>query len=240
MAENDFDLATLADYLRLQTQQVAKMANRGQIPGRRIGGEWRFSRGDIHHWIEERIGASDPTELVAVEGALEHARQVMDENLTICDLLTPETIAIPLNARTRGSVISEMVERAAATGWLWDSEKMLEAVRQRESLHPTALDSGVALLHPRRPLTSVLAQTFLVLGRTHQGIPFGHPRGTLTDVFFLICSADDRIHLRLLARLSRLIAQPETLTAIRGAENARELLDELRQFEGQTWSSGVE
>lgn len=231
MADNDFDLARLAEYLHLQTQQVAKMASRGQIPGRRIGGEWRFAPADIHHWMEERIGASDSTELAAMEVALERARDSNDENLSIGSLLSVDTIIVPLDARTRGSVISEMVERAASTGWLWDPPKMAEAVKQRESLHPTALDSGVALLHPRRPLSSILAQSILVLGRTHQGIPFGHPRGILTDIFFLICSMDDRVHLRLLARISRLIARPETLEAIRSASNASELLETLQSME---------
>ena len=114
-------------------------------------------------------------------------------------------MAVPLNARTRTSVIDKMVQLAAATGWLWDPDKMAEAVAAREHLHSTALDNGVALLHPRRPQPNILAQPFLAFGRTHRGIPFGDARGRLTDVFFLILSTDDRGHLRTLARLSRLI-----------------------------------
>jgi PTS system nitrogen regulatory IIA component len=57
------------------------------------------------------------------------------------------------------------------------------------------------------------------LGRTYQGVPFGGEGGGLTDVFFLICSTDDRIHLRTLARLSRLLTDAEFLDGIRHAED---------------------
>ena len=132
-----------------------------------------------------------------------------------------EAIAVPLAARTRGSVITSLVEVAADTGWLWDPDKMAEAVRAREDLLPTALEGGMALLHPRRPLSTILAQPFIAFGRTGSGIPFGGPRGSLTDLFFLILSTDDRGHLRVLARLSRLLADSEFLSALRAAEDAQ-------------------
>ena len=85
-----------------------------------------------------------------------------------------------------------MCELAARSGWLWDPVGMAEAVRKREDLCPTAQDNGVALLHPRRPQPDMLAQPCLALGLTERAIPFGGAGGTLTDVFFLICSTEDR------------------------------------------------
>ena len=121
-----------------------------------------------------------------MEGVLERAdRRENRESVSLYELLPVEAIALPLPCRTRGSVIQEMVKLAARTGLLWDAAKMTEAVRVREELHPTALDNGVALLHPRRPLASILAEPLLALGRTTQGIPFGGRGGALTDVFFL-------------------------------------------------------
>ena len=43
----------------------------------------------------------------------------------------------------------------------------------------------------------------------------------LTDVFFLICSVDDRGHLQALARLSRVITVPGLLEALRAAPDAK-------------------
>ena len=234
MSYRDFDVESLAQYLHLTTAQVQRMSDRGKLPGRKIAGEWRFSQADIHHWLEDRIGLSDEEELADVEGTLRRAHGVTAEPLpSIVELLPVEAIAVPLAARTRGSVTTEMVELAAHTGWLWDTSQMADAVRLRESLHPTALDNGVALLHPRRPLSTILAQPFLAFGRTHQGLPFGHPRGTLTDLFFLICSTDDRTHLRVLARLSRLVSSANLLTALRDAASPRDVRETIRRFENE-------
>ncbi len=232
MTYEDFDVEGLASYLHLAPAKVSRLADRGKIPGRKVGGKWRFSRADIHHWLEDRIGLSDEEELVEMEGVLDRPLDTAaTETPCIAALLKPAAIAIPLAARTRGSVIVKMTILAADTGLLWDADTMAEAVRAREELHPTALDNGVALLHPRRPLSSILAEPFLALGRTTSGIPFGG--GNLTDIFFLICSTDDRGHLRTLARLSRLVSNADLLAAMREAETPQAMHDLIREFEQQ-------
>jgi len=225
MASQDFDVDSLAAYLHLTPQQVARMADRGKLPGRKVGGQWRFSEAEIHHWLEERIGLGDEEDLVQVETVLDrrHGRQL--EVVSIAKMLPREAIAVPLQARTRGSVIGEMAQLAAQTGLLWDPDRMADAVRERESLHPTALDIGVALLHPRRPIPSILAEPFLALGRTYQGVPFGGERGALTDLFFLILATDDRSHLRILARLSRLLTDTTTIDGLRCCEDPASTLE---------------
>jgi nitrogen PTS system EIIA component len=219
MAQEDFDIDRLAAYLHMMPAAVQKLAERGKLPGRRIGGDWRFSAAEIHHWLEDRIGLSNDEALVQMEGALDQASQVSDvEQISIANLLKPEAIEIPLQARTRGSVVGRMTELAARTHLLWDPAKMAEAVRAREEMHSTALDNGVALLHPRRPMPAILAEALIALGISPGGIPFGSG-GRLTDIFFLICSTSDHEHLRILARLSRVINDQEFLAEMRAAHN---------------------
>ncbi len=220
MAYEDFDIDTLAAYLHLGPQQIARLADRGKIPGRKVSGQWRFSQADIHHWVEQRIGLSDEDELVAMENVLQRAAPAAEQQeISLADYLPAEAIEVPLAARTRNSVISSMVDVAARTGWLWDPAKMAEAVRSREDMHPTTLENGVALLHPRRPMAAMLGQAFLALGVTQSSIPFGSGVPP-ADVFFLICSVDDRGHLRVLARLSRLLNQPGLLEQLRLAPDS--------------------
>ena len=220
MPYSDFDVNGLARYLHLTPQQVAKLAERGRLPGRKVAGQWRFARPDIHHWFEHRIGLSDELELLEVEAVLQRSAPAEDEcEIRIAEMLPIEAIAVPLPARTRNSVIDSMVELAARTGWLWDTQEMAEAVKAREDMHTTALENGVALLHPRRPMAKILSQPFLALGCTTSGIPFGGG-APLTDVFFLICSMEDRGHLRVLARLSRILTSPGFLDALRQATDA--------------------
>jgi nitrogen PTS system EIIA component len=232
MPRTDFDVERLAAYLHLAPEKVARLAERGKIPARKVAGQWRFSRAEIHHWLEDRIGLSDEGELVEMEQVLQRsAPDDEKEDVRLADLISLEAIAVPMLARTRNSVITTMVEVAARTGWLWEPDKMVEAVRSREEMHPTALENGVALLHPRRPMTSILGQAFVALGVTPSGIPFGAGM-PLSDVFFLICSVEDRGHLRVLARLSRLLNVPGFLSELRAASNAiaaRQLIIDTEQ-----------
>lgn len=219
MSQEDFDIDRLAAYLHMMPTAVQKLAERGKLPGRRIAGDWRFSAAEIHHWLEDRIGLSDDEALIQMEGALDHASKSSDvEQVSIANLLKPEAIEIPLEARTRGSVVDRMTELAANTHLLWDPAKMAEAVRAREEMHSTALDNGVALLHPRRPMPAILAEALIALGISPGGIPFGSG-GRLTDIFFLVCSTSDHEHLRILARLSRVINDQDFLAEMRAAHN---------------------
>lgn len=221
MADDDFDISSLAAHLHMLPAQISKLADRDKIPARRIGGQWRFSRAEIHHWLEERIGLSNADELAKMETNLERTDTSNLGEVSVAALLPVETIAIPLAARTRGSVISAMSKLAATTGMLWDPGKMAEAVTAREAMHPTALDIGVALLHPRRPQSSILGEAVMALGITSQGLPFGGAGG-LTDVFFLIAATDDNEHLRLLARISRMISEPDWLAELRAASDSQD------------------
>jgi excisionase family DNA binding protein len=51
-------LEELADLLRADPRELEKLAGRGGIPGRRIGGSWRFSRDAVIEWL----GESSPPE----------------------------------------------------------------------------------------------------------------------------------------------------------------------------------
>ena len=232
MSNQDLDVDQLAKYLHITPQQVRKLADRGRLPGRRVGGSWRFAQAEIHGWLEEQIGISEGEDLDRVQTVVN--RWTADHSVRECsirELLQPAAVEIPLSARTRGSVVRRMCTLAEQTGLLWDSNRMIEAVLAREDLHPTALDNGVALLHPRRPQNSILAEPLLALGLSSQPIPFGNQSGHLTDVFFLICSTDDRVHLQVLAKLSQLLGFQDFLTSLRAVTSSRAAVDLVALFE---------
>jgi PTS system nitrogen regulatory IIA component len=95
MAHEDFDIDSLAKFLHLMPNQVQKMAERGKLPGRKISGQWKFSQAEVHHWLEERIGASDEEELAEVEDVLDrHGEAEAEAPVSVCELLSLESIAV--------------------------------------------------------------------------------------------------------------------------------------------------
>jgi nitrogen PTS system EIIA component len=233
MPTSDFNVSELAAYLHTTPQEILKQAKRDKIPGRKVAGEWIFSFTEIHEWLHEKIGVSTEEELRQVEGNMKRTlRPDEPVDFAFVDFLHPDAIDVCLPAKTRDSVIREMTKMAERTGLLWDTSKMADAIRDREELHPTALGNGVALLHPRGTLPNILGDSFVALGITSSGIPFGGSSSG-TDVFFLLCSQDDRTHLRLLARVSRLLTTPGFLDALRDATDVQAVLELTSQIEGE-------
>jgi PTS system nitrogen regulatory IIA component len=229
MNTETMDLEQLARYLQRDQREIARLANRGHLPGRKVSGEWKFSRAEITHWVETQMHAYTEQELANLEGE----PRAGESELLIGDLLLEECLAVPLAARTRSSVLTELVNVAEKSFHVYDPVALLEALKQREELAPTALESGVAIPHPRRPLPQVLGESLIAYGRTTTGIPFGAPHGALTDIFFLVCCRDDRTHLRVLARLSRLLLGPGFIDELRAAETPSETRRLIVEAEGE-------
>ncbi len=238
MSGRDLDIDQLARYLRLPWEEVERLAVRGKIPGRKVNGRWRFSESDVHHWMEERIGQGDAAELGRMESILDQ-KLVDAEHVRLADILRPESTAVPLDARTRGSVIREMCQLVSNTGMLWDFDRMLEAVQTREDQSPTAMDCGVALLHPKRPQSTILGDSVLALGITTQPLPFGNNVGNPSDIFFLIASANEHVHLRILTRLSRLLKDSNFLLSLRQCSSSTEALHLIRDAEAELLSAAA-
>jgi PTS system nitrogen regulatory IIA component len=215
------DLAQLASYLQRDARELSKLANRGYLPGQKVGGEWRFATAEIHYWLETQLPAYTDAELLALETGA--SRGAAEGQPLVASLLTEATIAVPLPAGTKASLFKELVKAAEGSWQIYDPDALLEAIRQREEMGSTALDTGVAFPHPRRPVSdAVQGEAVIAYGRTPRGIPFGAANGSLTDIFFLVSCRDQATHLRVLARLARLMLRPNFIDELRGAETAAE------------------
>lgn len=49
----------VADYLRLAESTVYRLVKKGSLPGRKLGGNWRFSRKGLDEWLRERPLSND-------------------------------------------------------------------------------------------------------------------------------------------------------------------------------------
>jgi len=217
-------LEELATYLHRDVREVSKMASRGYLPGQKVSGEWRFHRAEINRWLEGQLSGYTEQQLTAVEAGTD--RNPEYEPL-LSEYLSEASVAVPLPATTRASVLRELVALAERSWQVYDADALLEAIRQREEAGSTALPSGVAIPHPHRPLPAVLGEAVIAYGRTASGIPFGGERGALTDTFFLVACRDDRTHLRVLARLSRLLLRPGFLDELRATETPAETWERI-------------
>jgi len=220
MAHEPFSLNDLSKQLGRDRRELEKLANRGRIPGRKVKGEWQFHPSEITHWLEEEMRGYTTSELERVEQTNSPAQ--LDSNYLISNLMPLELIEVPLNARTKRSVLESLIEVAGRTWQIWEPATVLTAVQKREEAYPTAFENGVAIPHPRNPIPDAVGEPLIAYGRTLSGIPFGAQNGALTDIFFLVICSDASTHLSVLARLGRMLQLPEFVDQLREASTPQE------------------
>jgi excisionase family DNA binding protein len=70
MTESDESVMTLQEvalFLRLSESTIYRLAQEGKLPGRKVGGAWRFSRKGLEAWLERTAGYSDSGSMVSNE-----------------------------------------------------------------------------------------------------------------------------------------------------------------------------
>jgi PTS system nitrogen regulatory IIA component len=219
-----FSLAEAAEHLHLPEETVAELAKNGEIPCERQGGRLVFRHNAIDEWASKRVlGFSEEKLSDFHRRSTAKYHDLSSEAAIVPALLKPEWIAPALTCRTKSSVLREMVALADRTGLLCYRDELLDSLVDREKLCSTALSGGLALLHPRNHEPYMFEDSFVVLGKSIGQVPFGSPDGTTSDVFFLICCQDDRIHLHVLARLCMMCHQTSLLLELRGTNNPDDL-----------------
>src|SRR5947209_8141309 len=106
MGNDMMNLEQLATYLQRDVREVSKLASRGYLPGQKVGGQWRFARAEINHWIETQISEYTDQQLTALERRDAGSE---DQEPLVSGLLSEVSMAVPLVASTRASVLKELV-----------------------------------------------------------------------------------------------------------------------------------
>jgi excisionase family DNA binding protein len=54
MNDEILTLKEVAEYLKLAEKTAYRLAQKGKLPGFKVGGSWRFKREDIEAWINKQ------------------------------------------------------------------------------------------------------------------------------------------------------------------------------------------
>ncbi len=58
MNDDVLTIREVADYLKVNEKTVYSLAQKRRIPAFKVGGQWRFRRGDLDAWISAQTAAS--------------------------------------------------------------------------------------------------------------------------------------------------------------------------------------
>ncbi len=150
----------------------------------------------------------------------------------LSDLLTPETIQLNLQGTQRDAVLLELIDHIPSiAGQPAAKQTLLRALQEREELHSTGIGDGIALPHARNALVGMVDRAVIVFGRHPAGVQYGADDRIPAKVFFLLVATNVSEHLRILARISRLLRAPKIRQELLKVEKTESLLKLLREAE---------
>src|SRR5688572_29595023 len=144
--------------------------------------------------------------------------------MRLTEILKPQNIKVPLEAKVKTDAIGELVQLLADNGELTDPKKVLEAVLDREATRTTGIGNGLAIPHGKCTGTDHLV---MAIGRPGTPIDFQAIDGRPVTLIWLLSSPPDKTgpHIHALARISRLMTIDKFRQALNTAQTGQDVYD---------------
>ncbi len=138
--------------------------------------------------------------------------------MPLTDLVAPNAVVPALKANNKKKAIQELAARAAKLSGQ-NERAILEVLMQREKLGSTGVGNGVAIPHGKLPKLDRLFGMFV---RLEKPIDFESLDGQPVDLIFLLLAPETAgaDHLKALARVARLLRDPEVARKLRDSRDA--------------------
>lgn len=142
--------------------------------------------------------------------------------MKITEFLREDLVLPDLAGADKAGVIQEICRAVAAQRPPLDAARLFDTLMEREKLGSTGIGEGVAIPHGKLPQLPGLLGAF---GRSRGGVEFAAIDGRPTHLFFALFAPENSagVHLKALARISRLFKSAAFRKAILDAAGAAEI-----------------
>lgn len=149
--------------------------------------------------------------------------------MRLTELFVPEAVVTDLPASDKNEALAAMVSDLDTKGLIADAATVLRDVVAREGVMTTGVGHGVAIPHAYTAGVGRLVAGFY---RIRPGIDFGALDGLQVDLIFLILAPRERRreHIRILARISRLLGNTEFRSELRRAAGVDDVMAVFRRY----------
>ena len=152
--------------------------------------------------------------------------------MKITDILTPEMVVPELSADNKPDVLRELAGHLCSGFREIALDKVVGVLAERERMGSTAIGDGIAIPHGKlKGLTRIIG----IFGRSTKGVDFESLDGKLTHLFFVLMAPEDSasLHLKALARVSRLFKDEAFRDRLLKAADAAEIYRLIKEEDGR-------
>src|SRR6266568_2137048 len=142
-------------------------------------------------------------------------------SMPLADLVAPNAVIPALKVNNKKQALQELAARAAAlTGQ--NERSIFEILLQREKLGSTGVGNGIAIPHGK---LATLNKLFGLFARLARPVDFEALDGQPVDLVFLLLAPEGAgaDHLKALARVARLLRDPDIAHTLRHSRDAETL-----------------
>jgi len=143
--------------------------------------------------------------------------------MKILDALKKEAILADLKSADKRGVLEELSDPVSSLLNI-EKENLVNILMERENLGSTGIGGGIGIPHGK---LKNLESLVLGFGLSRQGVDFESMDGRPTHIFFLLVTPENStgLHLKLLARISRILKNDPFKAKLMAASSADEIID---------------
>jgi PTS system nitrogen regulatory IIA component len=143
--------------------------------------------------------------------------------MKIQDVLKREAIIDDLKSRTKAGILEELVAPVAGIAGVKSAE-LMRVLLERERLGSTGIGGGVGIPHGK---LKNLESLVLGFGLSRNGVDFESIDKKATHIFFILITPEKStgLHLKLLARISRILKNDAFKQRLMNAADGDEIYD---------------
>ena len=147
--------------------------------------------------------------------------------MKICDVLSKEAILADLKSQNKKGILEELVAPVANIADV-NPENLVKVLMERERLGSTGIGGGIGIPHGKMKDIESLVLGF---GLSRKGVDFESLDGKPTHIFFLLVTPENStgLHLKLLARISRILKNDPFKNRLLNASDEDELFGIIKE-----------
>jgi PTS system nitrogen regulatory IIA component len=147
--------------------------------------------------------------------------------MKIQDVLQREAIVEDLKSQTKKGILEELVAPVAKIAGV-DPDELVQVLIERERLGSTGIGSGIGIPHGK---LKNLESLVLGFGLSRSGVDFESIDGLPTHIFFILVTPENStgLHLKLLARISRILKNDPFRDRLLNAADGDEIFNIIKE-----------
>ena len=203
----------VAAYLRVSERTVYDWANKGELPGGKLGTTWRFKRMDVENWVNSRLSGST-------------SATVAPGGVTSSAVLTAERIVL-LDDANKKVVLTRLVDLLSETPFVRNQDDLMKGIMAREELMSTGIGFGIGVPHVR--IDSVTDLVMAVAVSKQPIADYASLDGDPVQIVCMLAARSDQHtkYIRTLSSISSRLKDSATRERIIGSEDPAFIYSQL-------------